>query len=59
MDKIRSLLGIRRIDRVPNSRKRELCGVRIGWMKGLRKIQWFSHVERIENDMIAKRVYVG
>ena len=22
-------------------------------------LQWFSHVERMENDWIAKRVYVG
>ena len=22
-------------------------------------LQWFSHVERMENDKIAKRVYVG
>ena len=22
-------------------------------------LQWFGHVERIEKDMIAKRVYVG
>ena len=22
-------------------------------------LQWFSHVERMENDRIAKRVYVG
>ena len=34
-------------------------------MKGVDKkidegvLQWFSHVERMENDTIAKRVYVG
>ena len=22
-------------------------------------LQWFGHVERIENDMTAKRIYVG
>ena len=30
MDNLRGLLGIRRMDRVPNSRIRELCGVRKG-----------------------------
>ena len=30
MDKIRSLFGIRRMDRVPNARIREMCGVRKG-----------------------------
>ena len=29
-------------------------------MKRLMKVfQWFSHVERMENDSILKRVYVG
>ena len=28
MDNLRILLSIRRMDRVPNSRVRELCGVR-------------------------------
>ena len=30
MDNLRGLLGIRRTDRVPNARIRELCGVRKG-----------------------------
>ena len=30
MDNLRGLLGIRRMDRVPNARIRELCGVRKG-----------------------------
>ena len=48
------------MDRVPNARLRELCGV-----EGLDEridegmLQWFSHVERMERDRIAKRVYVG
>ena len=61
MDKIRSLLGIRRIDRVLNAWIRELCGM----VKGVHErseedvLHWFSHVERMENDRIAKRLYVG
>ena len=55
------LLGIRRMDKVLNAWMRQLCGV----MKGVDKkidegvLQWFSHVERMKNDRIAKRVYVG
>ena len=48
MDNFRGLLGIRRMDRVPNAQIRELCGV-----------MWYGHVERMERDRIAKRVYVG
>ena len=60
MDNLKGLLGVRRIGKVPNARIRQLCGV----TKGLdEKIdegvpQWLSHVGRIENDRIAKRVYV-
>ena len=49
------------MDRVPNARIRKLCGVK----KGLDEIidegalRWFGHMERIENDRFAKRVYVG
>ena len=37
-------MGIKRMNKVPNALIREL---------------WFSHVERMENDKIAKSVYVG
>ena len=40
-DNLRGFQGIRRVDRVPNARINEL---------------WFGHVERMENDRIAKRV---
>ena len=45
---------------MPNLRIRQLCGV----TKGVEKIdegvlRCFSHVERMESDRIAKRVYVG
>ena len=61
MDNLRGLLGIRRMDRVLNARIRELCGV----TKGVDEImdegvlRWFGHVERMERNRIAKRVYVG
>ena len=61
MNNLRGLLGIRRMDKVPNARIKELSGVakcvdeRID--EGV--LRWFGHVERMENDRIAKRVYVG
>ena len=58
MDNLRDLLGNRRMDRVPNTR---LCGVMKGVDERIGKgvLQWLGHVERMENDRIAKRVYVG
>ena len=35
MDKLRGLLGIRRMDKVPNARIRQLCGVTKGVDKGI------------------------
>ena len=61
MDSNRGLLGIRRMDRVPNARVREFSGVRKGIDERIDEgvLRWFGHVERMENDRIAKRVYVG
>ena len=46
---------------VPNAQIRELCGVTKGVGERINEgvLQWFSHVERMENDRIAKGVYVG
>ena len=61
MDNLRSLLGIRRMDKVPNGWRKELCGVTKGVDERIDEgvLQWFSHVERMGNDRIARRVYVG
>ena len=56
MNNLRSLLGIKRMDRVLNALKREMCGV----MKGVGEriddgvFWWFTHVERTENNRIAE-----
>ena len=48
MEDLRGLLGISRMDKVPNAQLRELCGV----MKGLEErideglLRWFDHMER-------------
>ena len=61
MDNPRSLLGIRRMDRIPKVQIRELCGVTKGIDKRIGEgvLRSFSHVERMENGRIAKRVYEG
>ena len=61
MDNLTRLLGIRRMDWVPNVQIRELCRVKKGLDERIDEgvLQWFSHVERMEMDWIAKRVYIG
>ena len=61
MDNLRGLLDIRRKDRVPNAWIRELCGVtkRVDERVDEDVLRWFGHMERMEKDRIAKRVYVG
>ena len=58
MDNLRGLLSVRRMDRVPNARIRELCEVTKGDDERTEDdvLWWFGHVERRENDWIAKRV---
>ena len=60
MDTHRSFLGIRMMDRVPNARIMELCGVKKGLDERIDEgvFQWFAHVERMERGIIAKRVYL-
>ena len=54
-------MGIRRIDRVPNVGIKELCKVRKGLDERIDEgiLRWFRHVERMERDRIAERVYLG
>ena len=58
MDNLRGLLGIKRMDKVTNAQIRELCGVNQGVDERIDEgaLQWFGHVERMENDRNAKRV---
>ena len=60
MDNLRGLLGIGRMDRVPNAQIRELCRVTKGVDKRIDEGSLLiCYVERMENDRILKRVYVG
>ena len=56
MGNLRGFLGI-----LQNARIRELCGVTKGVDERSDEgvLRWFGHVERMENDGITKRVYVG
>ena len=61
VENLRGLLVIRRMDRVPNACISELCGVtkRVDERTDEGVLWWFGHVEIIEKDRIAKRLYVG
>ena len=61
MDNLKGLLGINRMEKAPNARIRQLWGVKMNVDEKIDEgvLRWFGHVERMENDRIAKRVYVG
>ena len=61
MDIPKGLLGIRRMDKIPNAWIRQLCGVTKVVDEKIDEgaLRWFGHVERMENNRISKRVYVG
>ena len=49
MENLRALLGIKRMDRVPNAQSRgKGVDERIDGV-----LQWFGHMERMENDRFA------
>ena len=49
------------MDKVPNAQIRQLCGMTKGVDEKINEgvLRWFGLVERMENDRIPKRVYVG
>ena len=50
MNNLKGLLGTRRMDKVPNKRIREFCGVtkRIDERIDEGSLRWFVHVKRME-----------
>ena len=56
MDSLRGLLGIMRMDRVPNARIGELGGVTKGVDERINEsvLRWFAHVGRMWNHRIFK-----
>ena len=61
MGNLRSLLGVKRMNKVPNARMRQMCGVTEDVDEKIDEgvFRWFGHVERVQRDRIVKRVYVG
>ena len=55
MDNLRGLLGIRRMD---SPECTEMAAMRSDERIDEGVLRWFAHVERMENDMTGKRVYV-
>ena len=61
MDKIRSLLDIRRMDKVPNTWIKESCRMAKVVDERIEEenLHWFSHVKKMENDRSAKILYAS
>ena len=61
MDNLRGLMGIRRVDKVPNARVRELCGVTKEVCERIDEgvLRWFGHVEIMENNRIGSSEWRG
>ena len=59
IDKLKSLFGIRRIDRIPNALIRYLCGVknRVAERTDEMVLEWFEHVQRMENNTTAQKIH--
>ena len=55
------MLGIRRMDKVLSARIREVSGVTKWEDKRIDEgvLRWFGHVQRMENDRITQKFYVG
>ena len=59
MGNLRGLLGIRRVDKVPKARIKQLCVATKGVDEKIDGVlRWFGHMESMENDRIVRRVYV-
>ena len=59
MDSLRSVCKLKRIDKVPNREIVERCKkeVRVGEKMSRALLRWYGHVERMEGDRMARRVY--
>ena len=60
MDNLRGLLGIKRMDEIPNAQIRQLRRVKEAMDEKIDEgvLRWFGHVERMKNKRIVKRIYV-
>ena len=61
MNCLRSMCGVRRIDRISNAEIRRRCNKEMGVGNKIDQsvLRWFGHMERMENERLVKRVYVS
>ena len=61
MDFLRSMIGKKRSDRVRNDFVREECGARESVKVKIKRslLRWFGHMERMNEERLTKKVYVG
>ena len=59
MNCLRSICGVRRIDRVRNEEVRRMCGKErsVGMKIDQSVLRWFGHVERMNEERMVRRVY--
>ena len=59
MDYLRSVLGVRKIDKIRNKFIRIACGVEKGINERINEsvLRWFGHVERMDDSRMVKRMY--
>ena len=59
MNCLRSICGVRRIDRVRNEEVRRVCGKErsVGMKIDQSVLRWFGHVERMNEERMVRRVY--
>ena len=56
---MRSICGMRRVDRVRNAKKRERCRCELSALERIvRKVlKWLGHVKRMREERLVRRVY--
>ena len=59
MDCLRSVCGLRRVDKVPNREILDRCKkeVRVGEKMSRAILRWYGHVERMEKGRMTRRMY--
>ena len=59
MSCLRSICGVRRMDRIANVEIRRRCGKTVGVGERMDQgvLRWFGHVERMEGERLVRRVY--
>jgi len=61
MDYLRGVCNVTRMDRVRNTVIREECAVKMSVIDQVENglLRWFGHMERMSNERLTRRIYVG